>query len=292
MLCKLKKIILLLIFVLSAGQFILAQNSTDFTFFPDEINFKPLLADHKEAKLGILYYTASTNLKVDVGYAANIFQFHFQSDNVKLSVGIEFLAYALSTSYAGKRLQIDAVDGLFGGYFSAAKLYSENKLLVRLKIMHNSAHLVDGHYDNETDRWLDDYKPIPFTKDYGELTIAHEINFTKNRLRYYGGITYSTLIRPSELKRNNYHAGLEVSSQNLLGKFFGENENIFLAHHFYLNGTDSYSGNNHSIAGIKIGNWYGRGFSFYLSYFKGFDILNSYYSFKREKFGVGFEIDF
>lgn len=287
-----KKIILLLTVLILSARFISAQDSNDILFFPSEINFKPLLADHKEAKLGILYYTASTNLKVDVGYAADIFQFIFPSDNIKLAVGIEFLAYALSTSYAGKRLQIDAVDGLFGGYISAVKSYSENKLMARLKIMHNSAHLVDGHYDNETDSWLDNYKPIPFTKDYGELTIAHEIKFNLNRLRYYGGLTYSTLVRPSDLKKLNYHSGIELSSENLFGKIFGEDENVFIAHHFYLSGTESYSGNNHTVGGIKIGNWHERGISFYLSYFKGFDILNSYYSFKREKFGVGFEIDF
>jgi hypothetical protein len=276
----------------SVQQFIPAQDTSRTFFFPSEFNFKPLLADHKEAKLGILYYTATTNLKVDVGYASDILQISFPSDNIKVAAGIEFLAYALSTSYEGKRLQIDAVDGLFGGYVSATKSYQTNKLSARLKIMHNSAHLVDGHYDTSSKKWLNDYEPVPFTKDYGELTLAHEINSNSNGLRYYGGLTYSTLVRPSELKRINYHAGFEFSSDNLFGKILGETENVYFAHHFYLNGTDNYSGNNHTVAGIKIGDWYGRGLVFYVSYFKGFDIFNSYYSFKREKFGAGFEIDF
>lgn len=282
----------LLLILLFCGINLIAQDSSSTRFFPAEFNFKPLLADHKEAKLGILYYTASTNLKVDVGYAADIIQFVLPSDKIKLSVGIEFLAYALSTSYEGKRLQIDAVDGLFGGYVSVVKEYPAHKIMARLKIIHNSAHLVDGHYDNTAKKWLNNYEPIPFTRDYGELTVANELLFTSSRLRYYGGITYAALIRPDYQKRWNFSLGIENSYENLFGKFFGEDENIYFAHHFYLNGTRVYEGNNHSAAGIKIGDWYGRGISFYISYFKGFDIFNSYYTFKREKFGVGFKIDF
>lgn len=290
MLIKLSAVIL--VFVILCGGIIRAQNSDDISFFPSNIIFKPLLADHKEAALGILYYTATTNLKVDVGYAADVLMLPIASDNIKLAVGIEFLAYALSTSYAGRRLQIDAVDGLFGGYISAVKSFSENKVLVRIKIMHNSAHLVDGHYDNINKKWLNDFEPIPFTKDYGELTAAHELVNNPMKFRYYCGLSYSTLVRPADLKRVNYHAGVELSSQNILGKIFGQDESVYLAHHFYFSGTNNYSGNNHTVAGIKMGDWYRKGISFYLSYFKGFDIFNSYYTFKREKFGVGFKLDF
>ncbi|QQS36125.1 MAG: DUF1207 domain-containing protein [Ignavibacteriales bacterium] len=281
-----------MIFLLLVVAPVSAQDSSHTKFFPSDFNFKPLAADHKEAKLGILYYTASTNLKVDVGFAADVVQFIMPSDKIKIVVGIEFLAYALSTSYEGKRLQIDAVDGLFGGYVSIVKSFSENKLMARLKIIHNSAHLVDGHYDNVTKTWLNDYEPVPFTRDYGELTIANDMLFNSSQLRYYGGVTYSTLIRPDDQKRWNFHLGIESSFENLVGKIFGENDNIFFAHHFYLNGTGKYEGNNHTMGGIKIGNWYGRGISFYVSYFKGFDVFNSYYKFKREKFGVGFKFDF
>lgn len=269
-----------------------AQSTSEISFFPVNFNFNPIIADHKEAKLGVLYYTANANLKVDVGFAADVLQINFPSAEIKLAVGIEFLAYALSTSYESKRLQIDAVDGLFGGYVSVVKSISENKIMARLKIIHNSAHLVDGHYDNVTKTWLNNYEPIPFTRDYGELTIANETLFNSSRIRYYGGVTYATLIRPDDQKRWNFHLGIESSFENLLGKIFGENENIFFAHHFYLNGTDEYEGNNNTMGGIKIGDWYGRGISLYASYFRGLDIFNAYYKFKREKFGVGFKFDF
>lgn len=283
-----KLILLLTIFSFS----VFSQTDLTFTLFPGGLNFIPLKANNQEARLGILYYTSTTNLKVDIGNCVDLLSLELTSSQSRFTAGIEFMAYAFSKSFSGRRLQISAVDGFFGGNVTYSKRINTNEISARFRIIHNSAHLVDGSYDTSTDSWIDGFEPIPFTKDFGELTAAYQINFNENSMRYYGGISYATLIRPEDLKRYNYHAGIEIRNKNLLGKLFNNDLNLFLADHFFLDGTDNYFGSNQIMAGLKIGNWNEKGIVFYASFYSGRDIFSSYYNRKIEKFGVGFFIDY
>lgn len=184
--------------------------------------------------MGLLYYTSTTNLKVDIGNSVDLLAFEVIEKHIKVTAGIEFMAYAFSKSYAGQRLQISAVDGFFGGSVSFSKQLDNNKLLARFRIIHNSAHLVDGSYDTSNDLWIDNKEPVPFTKDFGEITIAHQISFDEAILKYYGGLSYATLIRPDDLKRYNYHLGFEIAVPNCFGQVFENDLNLFVAEHFFL----------------------------------------------------------
>lgn len=269
-----------------------AQSSNNFSLFPSGLNFIPPKANNQEARLGVLYYTSTTNLKVDIGNAVDILSFDFANSASRLTSGIEFMAYAFSKSYAGKRLQISAVDGFFGGNIAFSRLHDNKKLLFRFRIIHNSAHLVDGSYDTSSDSWLDDRKPIPFTKDFGELTAAHQIYFEDFILKYYGGISYAALIRPNELKRFNYHFGLESAFPNIISKVFEKEVNLFLAEHFFIDGTEKYFGSQQLIAGVKFGSWESKGVVFYASYYTGRNMFSSFYDRKISRFGIGFFVDF
>ena len=136
------------------------------------------------------------------------------------------MAYAFSKSYADKRLQISAVDGFFGGNLSYSCQFEKNTLLARFRIIHNSAHLVDGSYDTHNDVWIDGKEPIPFTKDFGEITVAHHLKFENYLLKYYGGLSYATLVRPYELKKYNFHLGFEVVAPNIFGKVFNNDAKV------------------------------------------------------------------
>lgn len=268
------------------------QNSYDFVFLPGGINFVPLKANNQEARLGILYYTSTTNLKVDIGSTVDLFSLENNISQICFTAGIEFMAYAFSKSYSGKRLQISAVDGFFGGNLTCSKKFDDNTLLARFRIIHNSAHLVDGSYDPDSEAWIDGKKPIPYTKDFGEITIAHYLKFKNYLLKYYGGLSYAALVRPDELKKYNFHAGFEVAVPNLFGMVFNNDMNLFLAEHFFLDGTAKYFGSQQLMAGIKFGKWEGKGIVIYASYYSGRDMFGSYYDRKISKFGVGFSIDF
>ena len=280
----------LIILILSINTF--SQCDYKFSILPSGLNFMPLKANNQEAKLGVLYYTSTTNLKVDIGNAVDILAYESAESQTRFAAGIEFMAYAFSKSYAGKRLQISAVDGFFGGNITYTRQFENDRLLARFRIIHNSAHLVDGSYDADKDLWVDGKKPIPFTKDFGEITVAHQIYFDSAILKYYGGLSYATLIRPDELKRYNYHIGFEFAVPNTFGKAFNNDVNLFLADHFFLDGTGKYSGSNQLMTGVKFGEWDKKGIVVYASFYSGRDMFSSYYDRKISKFGVGFAVDF
>jgi hypothetical protein len=271
-----------------------AQEASDsqFEFLPEGINFIPLKANHQEAKIGVLYYPENANLKVDIGNTVDVIAVNFSNSKSKLTFGIEFMAYALSTSYKGKRLQIDALDGFFGGNASFTKNYSNSKLLSRFRMIHNSAHLVDGHYDNDLEEWKNNKKPVAFAKDFAELTVANEIYPDFGVVKYYGSGSFSFLVRPDELKRFALNIGIEVTFDDLIGEVFNNKTNLFLAHHLSFFGLPKYTGNNHTMLGVKFGEWSSKGIMFYLSYYQGNNIFSEYYYERVSRFGIGFFVDF
>jgi hypothetical protein len=284
----------ILIISLIYCKLIFAQDSTNymFKFLPSGLHFQSLKANSQEAKIGVLYFPSNANLKIDLGNSIDIVSFYFPNDQLHLTFGIDFFAYALSTSFSGNRLQIDALDGLFGGNSVLSKKYGKDRLVIRFRILHNSAHLVDGHFNQNTDHWINDQGPIPFTKDFGELLSAYEVNYDFILFRYYGGLSYATLIRPATLKRWNFLSGIETVLLSLIGKVFNNPANIFASYNFLLNGENRYSGNSDFMLGIKFGGWHEKGIIFYTEYYSGQRRFNEYFREKIKEFGLGFYVDF
>ena len=268
------------------------QNNIKFEFLPLGVHFLPLKANYEEARVGILYYPSDGKLKVDIGNDIDLFAFYFPKINSTLTLSIEFMAYALSRNYEQNRLQIDALDGFFGGNVSFSKSYSDGKLLSRFRIIHNSAHLVDGHYDLKLHNWIDDSKPIPFAKDFGELLLGYQFLPDFGSARIYSAISYSTLIRPLILKKWTGFIGFEAATNKLTGKVFDHETNLFFASHVSLEGNPTYTLNYNNLLGIKFGKWSEKGIIFYLSYYSGSHPFSEYYYKHVNQFGIGFFVDF
>ncbi|MCB9250514.1 MAG: hypothetical protein H6613_19225 [Ignavibacteriales bacterium] len=249
-------------------------------------------ANYDEARIGILYYPKNGNLKVDIGNNIDLFAFNFPLSKSRLTLSIEFMAYALSTSYEQKRLQIDALDGFFGGNVAFSKNYNDGKLISRFRIIHNSAHLVDGHYDDQKDEWMNNSRPIPFAKDFGELLLGYQFFTNFGNIRTYSAINYSTLIRPSELKKWNGFIGFEIATNKIISEIFNHETNLFLASQFTLEGNPEHQINYNNLAGIKFGEWNKKGIVFYLSYYYGSHPFSEYYYKRVSQFGIGFNVDF
>ena len=231
-------------------------------------------------------------MKVDIGNTIDVFGFHMPEKGIKLSAGIDFFAYAFTTGAQGLRLQIDAIDGFFGGNLSFSKQTERNKIQARLHILHHSAHLVDGHYNLNTNSWIDNREPIPFTKDFGELVIAHVVSQPIGDLRYYGGISYATLVRPADLKRFEYLGGIEIYFPHIIDSAFNNPTNIYLAYNLSVTGLPEYVGSNQIQVGLKFGKWYSKGPSIYLAYYNGNHMFGEYYDKRLRTVGLGFTVDF
>lgn len=290
---KLRKLILLILIYI-VGPLSPAYSQIRFDFLPDGLNFLPLRANSQEAKIGVLYYPENANLKVDIGNTMDLLSFQFPESKSKLNFGIEFMAYASVIGYEQLRLQIDAVDGFFGGNATYTQPLDDNLLSFRFRFIHNSAHLVDGNY------WVHPYPrdwtkpggPIAFTRDFAELIAANNIHLQNYDLRYYGGAAFSLRIRPSTLKRFSALAGFEIHSDKIIGKLFDKPVNVFLAHNINYAGLPDYTFTNQSQLGVKFGNWESKGILFYFSFYSGNNMFSEYFDERIDKVAFGFAVDF
>ncbi|MDA3860911.1 MAG: DUF1207 domain-containing protein, partial [Melioribacteraceae bacterium] len=279
---------IVLLLILSSQVF---TQETKYELFPEGQNFMPLKASHQEARLGILYYPENGYLKVDIGNSSDLFAISFQ-DNDRFTLAIDFMAYALSTNYAGKRLQIAVLDGFFGGHIAYRLSYDERNILMRFRIIHNSAHFVDGLWDVAYDDWIGKDRPIPFTQDFGEITVADELLFNFGNLKYYGSVAYATMVRPAELEKWFFNAGLEINSDKIIGSVLQKPVNVFFATHNVFAGKPKYQLSTNNLFGVKFGEWYGKGLVFYLSYYYGNHKFSEYYFKRVSQLGIGFSVDF
>ncbi len=293
-----KLFLLLLLVLIVAFQNNYAQTKNDstfkFIFLPKGIDFMPLKAGIDEPRMGLLYYSATTNLKIDIGNAVDILGFNFYPAKSRVTVGAEFMAYAYVTSYLRYRLQIDALDGFFGGYINYSRQFEWGKFYTRLRYIHSSSHLVDGHWDDLRQVWIDNQEPTAYGNNYAELLLANEQNISSTLIRYYCGADMSTGMKTKtkKLKKYIYKAGFEYSVPDIFGIVFNRNESLFIAVNLDAKGIPEYIINQNYMVGIKFGGWYNKGIVIYTSYYNGGDVFNQYFTQRVSRFGIGFMFDF
>lgn len=230
-------------------------------------------------------------MKLDIGSSIDFLEYRFSPDK-RLRMGVDFFTYVLTTNSEGLRLQIDAADGYFGGHVVFGSLSEEVNSYVRLRILHLSAHFIDGHYNEVTGTWKDGRNPIPFTRDFGELTAAFSRAFRGVTFMVYSGISYATLVRPTDVQRISSLHGVELHTSELLGSALGQPVSLFIADDFSLVGVPSYVGTNNLEFGVKFGEWNSRGLRLYGSYYSGLDVFSEYYNVRSQQWGIGFAFDF
>ncbi len=268
------------------------NKNTVFEFLPSGLHFIPLRANIDEAKMGVLIYPSNWHLKVDIGNSIDILKFNF-SQNV-FTLGAEFMAFAYVTSYQEFRLQIDELDGFFGGNLTYTKNISSGELFSRFRIIHNSSHLADGHWDWYNHEWQNGKIPSAFGRDYAEIAVGHIYPAEKYLFRYYGiaSFAFHQNAGGKPLKRTMFGGGLEISSAKIMGQVFNNDTNIFFAGHINFEGIPKYVGDQNYMAGFKFGDWNGKGILIYASYYSGGDLFNQYFTDRIHRFGFGFSFEF
>lgn len=271
-----------------------SQSEMEFEFLPDSLHFLPLRGNPQEAKMGVLWFPSNNNLKVDIGNSIDILGFYYPSSNTKITVGTEFMAYGLVTSYQQHQLQIDALDGFFGGNLTYSKKYEKNIMYSRFRFIHHSAHLADGHWDSYEGKWMDSEVPIGFGRDYFELLIGMHQSDNFLSYRYYGSGSYSItqFTRHKPLSRLSGGLGIEAHKPSFPGNILGQKSNLFFTGHLNIIKTSSILINQTYLAGIKFGEWDGKGILFYFSYYSGGDIFSQFFTERVNRFGFGLSLDF
>ena len=265
------------------------QLSSQIVLFPAGLNFVPLKANLYEPRIGVFLFSDGSRMRVDIGNSVEVLA--WETGQMRITTGIDFMAYAYTTGAKGLRLQVDAMDGIFGGHLTISEGPDQQHLIMRLRILHHSAHFADGHYI-ETNPWANDSAPVPYTRDFGELILMHTFRKTSYLMRCYGGMSYATLVRPSEVRRIEYLTGFETVSEHLLGPILDNPANIYIAYNISLTGTPAYVATNQIQIGSKLGQWLGKGVTIYLSYYSGRHMFREYLLAHLSTFGFGFTVDF
>jgi hypothetical protein len=264
-----------------------------FQFLPDTLLVPPIVANYQEPRVGLRKEIGTSRMKLDIGSMLDLAGYLLTKDGrQQLRFGADFFTYALTTSSQGLRLQVDAVDGFFGGHVVFSSRGQSDETAVRLRLLHQSAHFLDGHIDTRTGGWKDGREPIPFTRDFGELIGSHRWSGPSFTLRIYGGFSYATLVRPENLRRWGALGGIEIQNPSIVGPVFSHPASLYLAAHFSLAGIPQYIGTQNLESGVKFGAWDGTGIKFYLSYYRGLEIFSQYYDIRVESWGIGFALDF
>jgi hypothetical protein len=231
-------------------------------------------------------------MKLDIGGSMDFLGVRLRADSTeRLRLGADLFTYALSTSYRGLRLQVDAVDGYFGGHLVYRFQWNSATLLVRLRILHLSSHLLDGHYDLATETWIGGRLPVPLSRDCGELTVGYLWQWGPSELFLYAGVNQATLIRPSTMKRLTSHCGVTAHTGSWAGPLLGVPVHLYAADHFALWGLESLSGTNILETGVKFGEWDGSGIRIFLSHHSGLEVYHQYFDVKTDAWGLGFGLE-
>jgi len=261
-------------------------------FLPSPALLLPFPASVEEPRTGIRKEIGSSRMTLSIGGQIDLVEWRPPgTSNVHLRVGAQLFTYALTASYQGLRLQMDAADGYFGGYLVGRQQGPASALTLRFRIMHLSSHMLDGNYDLNTGEWKDGREPVPLSRDFGELLGAYSWLGTNWEVMVYCGFSYATLVRPPELMAWNTLFGVVAHASPWPGGVFGKPASVYLSDHFTLSGLSSLQGTNTLEVGLKMGTWEGSGVKIYCNYHSGLEVFHQYFDSQRYDWGLGIALD-
>lgn len=249
-----------------------------FLSFPirsEKLNFRPLLANPFEGRIGTFYQISNDKLRLDIGSSFDWITLK-TNDSFRVVVGSDFFTLTRLRSQSNFKFPVETIDYFFGANFSALNIFRWGTINSRIRIAHISAHIVDGLAKDSILLRL----PYIYSREFVEVITA----LIFNNLRIYGGgeFIFSTL--PKDVNKINFEFGFDFE-ENLLRWV-----DFLIGVDLKLNG---YNNQYHITSNIK------SGFSFTLSEYKGLfigfyymngkNIQGMYYKEDDKYFGIGFE---
>ncbi len=256
------------------------------SFVPYGLLFKPLVANTYEPRDGMLAQSGKNKLRLDIGNSIDLIQYRFASDSSLLTIGSDFFTYTLLLGERNFHFPVDASDYFFGINFNYKKSFTEGIVSSRLRISHISSHFVDGHYDNNIGEWKNSRPPVVYSREFLDGVVALQPSSLNDNARIYVGATYLFHVDPKNLARFMADAGLEYHGE------IRKEVNAYFAYQATILKILETSVRHNIQAGVKIGDWSGRGLNLYSSYFSGYSIHGEYFDLKDNYFAFGFLIDF
>jgi hypothetical protein len=261
-----------------------------FSFLPGPPLMLPLIAPDAEPRVGIRKEIGSSMMTLDIGATYDLAEYS-PSTGTAFRLGVDVFAYALTLSFEGHRLQVDAVDGFFGGHILYRAADFHTSFVLRVRGLHRSAHFLDGHFDNSLNQWKGGRSPLPFTKDFADILLDYTLNKFSVPLTVYSSLSYTTLVRPVDIGRFAMSFGTEISSGTTLGSVFGRPFAVFAACNVSLDWVPEQVATSVMVAGVKFGQWQGQGLRLVFGYRSGLEMYGEYFDVRRDYWSLGVLFD-
>jgi hypothetical protein len=279
------KIIFKILSILVFSGLLHAQDSTEikFSFSQMENIFTSPIASMTESRIGLIKDFRTSKIRMDIGASPDIIKIDLNNKICKtIALGADFHAFGLLFNESDKIiLQVDAIDAFFGGHISLKNIFRDESISARIRIMHLSSHLVDGHYDLSKNEWKEGKNPIAFGREFLEF---HTL-FQFRKLSFYIGMNYIFRQRPDVLTKANF----EIAGDCQIYELIPDLVNIYFGYDFKLNGVqEKYCGNNNIEVGFRFG--LRKGIKIFYQFYSGNSYYGEYYNEKLHYSGIGFNI--
>ena len=248
---------------------------------PNNLLFKPLEANHLEARIGSFYEFEDNKLRLDIGNSFDFYKFDIDTNN-KISIGADFFILSRLRSEGRMKFPVETADYFFGiNSCSKFKIFDLD-MASRLRLAHISSHLIDGYVNNNNE-----FLKSPFVYSREFIDIIFAFNEYKNLRPYIGG-TYIFSTIPKDVKRFFLELGTDFDYN--IYKFIS----IKGGYDFKLIGVKNnlYIGCNSVQTGVKLNISNNIGISFLYYYYVGYSIHGMFYNQKDNYNGLGFQINY
>jgi hypothetical protein len=263
-------------------------------FAYDSLLFKPLIANHLEARIGTFYQSNTEKLRLDIGHSLDMYEF-ISTDNLQIRAGGDFFILSRLRSEGKMKFPVETADYYFGlnctGNFKT-ELFSSlfENTSFRLRAGHISSHLVDGYTFLRDDTTLFLQEPFVYSREFLDLIFAFDI---AGVLRPYWGLTYIFSTLPKDVQKIVPQTGADfqipiMEKINLVGGYD-------LKLHTAKRGSRDYAyrrGNNSFQLGALFDLWRNVGISLNYYYYNGYSIHGMFFNQKEKYKGFGIQIHY
>ncbi len=263
-----------------------AESQLELSFVTSGLLFKPLVANTFEPRVGLQTEINNNLLRLDIGNSIDLLQYRFTEKGTVMSLGADFFTFTQLRGEQHFHFPVNAADYFFGINVCGKEKLSNGMLSARLRISHISAHFVDGHYDGTRASWRDNRNPIVYSREFVDAVCSYEPRALSLPLRGYVGATYMFHVDPRWIPKLSGYAGGELSL------IFHGKITPYIAYQATLMKINKASVRHNAQAGIKIGEYNGRGLNLFVSYFSGYSIHGEYFDVQEHYTALGFLINF
>lgn len=249
------------------------------------LNFRPLIANPYESRMGFIGQPSEDRLRMDIGATFDLFEISKNG-----TFGIDMMTFTRLRSEGRFKFPVETTDYFFGvnSSFSFNKsplfggLFGNNEEL-RIRLAHISSHLIDGYTANN--EFIT--PPFVFSKEFVEVIYKVNSISTSNCQEispYFGGSYLFSKI-PHEIESFELISGIEYR------KSLTDNMSIEAGYNFTLKGFDNtYYGVNSGQAGIKYNFTNNRAIFVGVYLYDGLSMHGMFFNQKDSYIGIGTQI--